>query len=254
MGCAGGRPGTSAGAGGGRGGPVARGEWRVWRARTRRSWRGTGGTPSCPVSICCGPGTSRQTFVRHTHEDFVIAPITEGVEVFHHRGADQHAGRRARSRMINPDTPHTGRAGRTGGVGVRSRSTRPPDVVAEIAAETTTLRGTVGLRPPRPRRPVRRRAGASGAPGRRGGQRAGRRHTAAGGCDAGCCGCNGGPLPQREVRTAGARIAARARAVLEERMAEPPTLERLAAELGHQPVRTAAGLPGRRTGCRPTPG
>jgi len=46
---------------------------------------------------------------------------------------------------------------------------------------------------------------------------------------------NGGPLPQREVRTAGARIAARARAVLTEGMAEPPTLQRLAAALGTSP-------------------
>jgi hypothetical protein len=34
----------------------------------------------------------RKTFVRHTHEHFVIAAIAEGVEVFHHRGADQYAG------------------------------------------------------------------------------------------------------------------------------------------------------------------
>jgi AraC-like DNA-binding protein len=46
---------------------------------------------------------------------------------------------------------------------------------------------------------------------------------------------NGGPLPQRPVRTAGARVAARARAVLEERMAEPPTLEMLAMDLGTSP-------------------
>lgn len=46
---------------------------------------------------------------------------------------------------------------------------------------------------------------------------------------------NGGPLPQRAVLTAGSRVAARARAVLEERMAEPPTLERLATGLGTSP-------------------
>jgi AraC-like DNA-binding protein len=46
---------------------------------------------------------------------------------------------------------------------------------------------------------------------------------------------NGGTLPQREVRSAGARIAVRARAVLEERMAAPPTLEELAADLGVGP-------------------
>ncbi|CAM5739808.1 hypothetical protein SALBM311S_00357 [Streptomyces alboniger] len=33
----------------------------------------------------------RKAFVRHTHEQFVIAAIADGVEVFHHRGADQYA-------------------------------------------------------------------------------------------------------------------------------------------------------------------
>lgn len=60
---------------------------------------------------------------------------------------------------------------------------------------------------------------------------------------------NGGTLPRRTVRTAGARLAARARAVLEERMAEPPSLDRLAAELGTGPFallrafREAYGMP-----------
>ncbi|GAA4948374.1 hypothetical protein GCM10023238_13380 [Streptomyces heliomycini] len=34
----------------------------------------------------------RKTFVRHTHEHFVIAAIADGVEVFHHGGGDQYAG------------------------------------------------------------------------------------------------------------------------------------------------------------------
>lgn len=46
---------------------------------------------------------------------------------------------------------------------------------------------------------------------------------------------NGGALPQREVRTAGERIAARAREVLEGRMTEPPSLEKLASDLGTGP-------------------
>ena len=60
---------------------------------------------------------------------------------------------------------------------------------------------------------------------------------------------NGGPLPQRPVRTAGTGIAARARAVLHERMAEPPNLERLAGDLGTSPFallrafRDAYGMP-----------
>ncbi len=60
---------------------------------------------------------------------------------------------------------------------------------------------------------------------------------------------NGGPLPQRVVPTAGDRVAARARAVLEARMAEPPTLEELARDLGTSPFallrafRNAYGMP-----------
>lgn len=44
-----------------------------------------------------------------------------------------------------------------------------------------------------------------------------------------------GPLPARTVRGAGGADAATARAVLQERMADPPSLEQLAAELGTSP-------------------
>jgi len=60
---------------------------------------------------------------------------------------------------------------------------------------------------------------------------------------------NGGTLPQRAVHTAGARIAARARTVLEERMADPPPLKQLATDLGTSPFallrafREAYGMP-----------
>ncbi|MCF1600077.1 AraC family ligand binding domain-containing protein, partial [Streptomyces muensis] len=49
----------------------------------------------------------RKTFVRHTHEHFVIAAIADGVEVFHHQGADEYAGAGALA-LVNPDTAHTG--------------------------------------------------------------------------------------------------------------------------------------------------
>ncbi|MEV7289417.1 AraC family transcriptional regulator [Streptomyces sp. NPDC093252] len=174
----------------------------------------------------------RKTFVRHTHEHFVIAAIADGVEVFHHGGADQYAGAGALA-LVNPDTPHTGRAGVP--EGWRYGAVYPsPEVVAEIAAETTTLRGTPGFV-----RPVLDDPYAVALV-----------HRVLRAADEGnalaadtllrvavtrLLRLNGGPLPQREVRTAGARNAARARAVLEERMADPPTLERLAAELGTSP-------------------
>src|SRR3954469_4973235 len=174
----------------------------------------------------------RKTFVRHTHENFVIAAIADGVEVFHHSGADQYAGAGALA-LVNPDTPHTGRAGVP--EGWRYGAVYPaPEVVAGIAAETTAMRGTPGFV-----RPVLDDPYAVGLV-----------HQVLRAADEGnalaadtllrvavtrLLRVNGGTLPQRDVRSAGARIAVRARAVLEERMAAPPTLEQLAADLGVGP-------------------
>ncbi|WP_373464556.1 AraC family transcriptional regulator [Streptomyces sp. V4I2] len=188
----------------------------------------------------------RKTFVRHTHENFVIAAIADGVEVFHHRGADQYAGAGALA-LVNPDTAHTGRAGVPDGW--RYGAVYPsPEVVAEIAAETTRIRGMPGFV-----RPVLDDAYAVELV-----------HQVLRAAEEGnalaadtllrvavtrLLRLNGGALPQREVRTAGARVAARARAVLEERMVEPPTLERLAGDLGTGPFallrafRDAYGMP-----------
>ncbi|MFF5023232.1 AraC family transcriptional regulator [Streptomyces collinus] len=174
----------------------------------------------------------RKTFIRHTHENFVIAAIADGVEVFHHRGSDVSAGAGALA-LVNPDTPHTGRAGvpegwRYGAV------YPPPEVVAEIAAETTTVRGAPGFVSPVLDDPYTVRLV----------------HQVLRAADEGnalaadtllrvavtrLLRLNGGPLPQRRTRTAGERIAARAREVLEGRITEPPTLERLAADLGTSP-------------------
>ncbi|MDT9694802.1 AraC family transcriptional regulator [Streptomyces sp. P17] len=188
----------------------------------------------------------RKTFVRHTHEHFVIAAIADGVEVFHHRGSDQYAGAGALA-LVNPDTPHTGRAGVP--EGWRYGAVYPsPELVAEIAAETTAIRGTPGFVSPVLDDPYavslvhqvlraadERNALAADTLLRVAVTRLLR--------------LNGGALPQREVRTAGARIAARARGVLQERMAEPPTLEKLAGELKTSPFallrafRDAYGMP-----------
>ncbi|MBQ0999968.1 AraC family transcriptional regulator [Streptomyces sp. RK62] len=174
----------------------------------------------------------RKAFVRHTHEHFVIAAIADGVEVFHHRGADQYAGAGTLA-LVNPDTPHTGRAGVP--EGWRYGAVYPsPQVVAEIAAETTAIKGTPGFV-----RPVLDDPYAVSLV-----------HQVLRAADEGnalaadtllrvavtrLLRSNGGPLPQREVRSAGARVAARAREVLELRMAEPPSLEKLAGDLGTGP-------------------
>ncbi|MGW1396305.1 AraC family transcriptional regulator [Streptomyces nigra] len=174
----------------------------------------------------------RKAFVRHTHEHFVIAAIADGVEVFHHRGADQYAGAGTLA-LVNPETPHTGRAGVP--EGWRYGAVYPsPQVVAEIAAETTSIKGTPGFV-----RPVLDDPYAVSLV-----------HQVLRAADEGnalaadtllrvavtrLLRLNGGPLPQREVRSAGARVAARAREVLELRMAEPPSLEKLAGDLGTGP-------------------
>ncbi|MDQ0406692.1 AraC family transcriptional regulator [Streptomyces sp. NPDC048232] len=188
----------------------------------------------------------RKTFVRHTHEHFVIAAIADGVEVFHHGGGDQYAGAGSLA-LVNPDTPHTGRAGVP--EGWRYGAVYPaPELVAGIAAETTTLRGTPGfVRPvlddPYAVELVHRvlRAADEG--------NALAADTLLRVAVTRLLRLNGGPLPRREVPTAGGGVAARARAVLEERMAEPPSLERLAGELGTSPFallrafRDAYGMP-----------
>ncbi|MFF1300515.1 MULTISPECIES: AraC family transcriptional regulator [unclassified Streptomyces] len=188
----------------------------------------------------------RKNFVRHTHENFVIAAIAGGVEVFHYRGADRYAGAGSLG-LVNPDTAHTGRAGVP--EGWRYGAVYPsPEVVAEIASETTAVRGTPGFVSPVLDDPYA----------------AGLVHRLLRAADEGnalaadtllrvavtrLLRLNGGALPEREVRTAGARVAARARGVLEERMVAPPTLERLAAELGAGPFallrafRDAYGMP-----------
>ncbi|WP_037854362.1 AraC family transcriptional regulator [Streptomyces sp. NRRL F-2799] len=170
-----------------------------------------------------------KTFVRHTHENFVIAAIADGVEVFHHRGADVSVGAGALA-LVNPDTPHTGRAGVP--EGWRYGAVYPsPEVVARIAAETTTIRGTPGFAAPMVDDPytvrlvheVLRAAEEGNALAA---------DTLLSVAVTRLLRLNGGPLPERRTRSAGAGIAARARAVLEERMAEPPGLERLATDLG----------------------
>jgi len=174
----------------------------------------------------------RKTFVRHTHEEFVIAGIAEGIEVFRHRGSDVSAGAGAVA-LVNPDTPHTGRAGVP--EGWRYGAVYPsPEVVAAIAAETTTLRGTPGfLSPvvddPRTVRLVHEvlRAAEEGD--------ALTADTLLRVAVTRLLRLNGGPLPARRVRTAGAGLAARARDVLTERMTDPPTLEQLAKDLGTGP-------------------
>lgn len=135
--------------------------------------------------------------------------------------------------MLNPEVAHTARAGAPEGW---AYATLYPsyEVVTEIAEETTALRGTAGFDRTVAEDPqlagmiteIHRAAETGNALAadsllRIAVARLLRRY--------------GGPLPARTPRTAAARTAARARAVLEERMADPPSLERLAQEVGTGP-------------------
>lgn len=174
----------------------------------------------------------RKTFAQHTHEHYVIAAVTDGVEVFRHQGEDQYAGPGSLA-LVNPDTPHTGRA--RGPEGWRYGALYPPPaLVAEIAGETSAARGAPGFAAPVLDDPYAARlvhhvlraaeegnALAADTLLRATVTRLLRR--------------NGAPLAPRTVRGAGGHVAARARALLSERLAAPPSLEQLATELGTGP-------------------
>lgn len=187
-----------------------------------------------------------KTFTRHTHETYVIAAITEGVEAFHHGGSVYKAGPGSLA-LINPDTLHTGHAGAPGGW--RYEVLYPdPQLVARIAAETTSLRGTPGFTAPAFHDPVAARwvqevhravdeGNALAA------------DSVLHSLVARLLRRNGGPLPARAVHPAGAAVARQARELLETEMADPPALEALARRLGTSPFalsrafRAAYGLP-----------
>ncbi|MGW1885377.1 AraC family transcriptional regulator [Streptomyces sp. NPDC001970] len=174
----------------------------------------------------------RHTFPRHSHEGYVFATITGGIEDVGLPGGTLHAGP-GTVVMINPEVPHTARAG--GPEGWMYSTLYPSaQVVAEIAAETTMIRGTPGFaetdvvdhQAARLIREVHRAAEEGNALAADSVLRI---------MVSRLLRAYGGALPPREPCTAGARDAARARAVLEERMSDPPTLQSLATELGTSP-------------------
>ncbi|MET9532055.1 MULTISPECIES: AraC family transcriptional regulator [unclassified Streptomyces] len=174
----------------------------------------------------------RKSFARHTHETFVIAAITHGVEAFRYRDQLVRAGE-GELALVNPDTAHTGFAGVPEGWVYRTLYP-PAELIAEVAADISTLSGPVAFTSPVVDDPQAARfvvgvhhaaeqgnALAAGSLLRLAVARLLRTH--------------GGRLPERPLRTAGTENAARARAALEERMVRPPSLDRLAADLGTSP-------------------
>lgn len=217
-----------------RDGPAHNGSMAMGTGESARHWR----HPQLPGVDLLHARYIRKTFVRHTHEAYVIGAIAEGVEVFGHAGGEYRAGPGGLA-LINPDVPHTGQAG--GPEGWRYDVLYPDRaVVAGIAAETTTIRGTPGFAETVADDAVSARMVARVHRAAEQGQALAAdsllRITVAR-----LLRLYGGRLPAREVSTAGARTAERARAVLEERMARPPTLEQLAAELDTGPFALLRG-------------
>ncbi|HZX39242.1 MAG TPA: AraC family transcriptional regulator [Streptomyces sp.] len=188
----------------------------------------------------------RKTFARHTHETFVFAAITEGVEAFHYRNDLVQAGP-GQIALVNPDTSHTGHAGVPEGWTYRTLYPAA-ELIDSIAADTIALHGSVGFTSPVVDDPYAARLVVEV-------HRAAEEGNALAAdsllrlVTARMLRSHGGRLPVLQPRTAGARNAARARALLEERLAEPPSLEGLAQELGTSPFallrafKAAYGMP-----------
>ncbi|MFF5337310.1 AraC family transcriptional regulator [Streptomyces sp. NPDC013181] len=174
----------------------------------------------------------RHTFPRHSHEGHVLAAVTHGVEDIGLPGGTLHAGP-GTVVMINPEVPHTARAGAPEGW-VYATLYPSARAIDAIAADTTKLRGTVAFTETGVADPYAARL-------------IGEVHRAAEEGNALAADSvlriavtrlltrYGSALAASAPRAAGARDAARARALLESRMADPPTLEALAAELGTSP-------------------
>ncbi|MEU9121615.1 AraC family transcriptional regulator [Streptomyces sp. NPDC048506] len=201
--------------------PQDRGEWA-------RHWRYAG----LPGLDLLRARYVRHSFPRHAHEGYVVCAVTSGIEEIGLQNGTVRAGHGGVV-MINPEVAHTARAGAPEGW---TYATLYPSsrLVAEIAEETTALRGTAGFTETTADDPhlgrmiteVHRAAEAGNALAADSLLRI---------VVARLLRHYGGPLPARTPRSAGARTAARARAVLEERMADPPSLEQLAQQLGTSP-------------------
>ncbi|MDQ0940297.1 AraC family transcriptional regulator [Streptomyces sp. V1I1] len=174
----------------------------------------------------------RHTFPRHSHEGFTFGAVTGGIEDVSLPEGLVRAGP-GTVVMINPEVPHSARAGVPEGW---TYSTLYPSVelVSEIGGAVTSLRGTPGFAETIVEDPQT-------ALLIRGVHRAAEEGNALAADSllriavARMLGRYGSALPSRTPQASGARTAALAKQLLEERMAEPPSLEGLAQELGTSP-------------------
>lgn len=198
----------------------------------RREWARHWQYPELPGLDLLRAHYVRHTFPRHAHDGYVIAAVTGGIEEIGLPGGTVRA-RPGSVVLINPEVAHTARAGVPEGW---AYATLYPsrDLITEVAADIGTLRGTPGFTADtvadadasRMIAEVHRAAEAGNALAA---------DTLLRGVVARMLSRHAGPLPARTLRHAGAADAGRARAVLEDRMADPPSLEQLAAELGTSP-------------------
>ncbi|MFG2718324.1 AraC family transcriptional regulator [Streptomyces sp. NPDC048416] len=174
----------------------------------------------------------RHAFPRHAHEGFVLGAVRTGIEDVVLPGETVRA-RPGTIVMINPEVPHAAHAGTPEGWTYATLYPSAP-LIADIAAQTTTVRGTAGFAQTIVEDPdtalliqeVHRAAEHGNALAadsifRVAAARLLRRH--------------GRALPERTPRSAGARTAAAARLLLEQHLATPPSLEQLAKELDTSP-------------------
>ncbi|MFC1419902.1 helix-turn-helix transcriptional regulator [Streptacidiphilus cavernicola] len=189
----------------------------------------------------------RHNFGKHTHDGYVIAAITEGVESFHHRGTVETAVAGSLA-LVDPDTLHTGHAGHPGGWSYQvlyPSTASVAQVAAEIGAPggTPAFRAAVAVDDELSRLVCRVHLAAGQNQGLAASTllrltlaRAVRLHTSARGPDA-------------PPAAAGREAARRARDLIAADLTDPPTLERLAALVGSAPFpllrafRAAYGLP-----------
>ncbi|MFI5807975.1 AraC family transcriptional regulator [Streptomyces sp. NPDC051561] len=187
----------------------------------------------------------RHSFPRHSHQGYVLGAVRRGIEDVHMPDGTLSAAPGSVV-MINPEVPHAARAGAPEGW---SYATLYPsrELVAEVAAEATTLRGTPGFAEsivddPDTARLIHEvhRAAEEG--------NALAADTMFRTAIARLLLRNGRLLPAPGP-VAAARTAALAREILRDRMTAPPSLEALAREVGTSPFallrafKAAYGMP-----------
>ena len=189
----------------------------------------------------------RHSFGKHTHATYVIAAITSGVELFHCRGSLERAAAGSLA-LVDPETLHTGHAGEPGGWSYQVLYPSV-DTMAAVAADlgsgagTLSFAGAVAVDPELTLlvqqvhlAAEQNQVLAASTLLRLALARVVRAHSR-------------GRSPDRQPAADGLRAARSARDLLVVQVADPPTLDELAAAVGARPFpllrafRSVYGLP-----------